>query len=246
MTSCFPGLRSRSGLLAAAPSAPRPPLPLRCPPPAPLQSATVTKLFMYSSSFCPFKFCFCVCSAMRQKKACHVCPQVRLACSQVLACRTCCCLSRTLYPSVSAVITLSFQALFPRLLRKCGVAVSIRLVCRKTRQAVSRVLSGMAGICLSGIFTVFFSFFCAGRPVLSSLGPAAVPRPCRIFFPSGCPVPSVIITAGLSCHCPVPWQWRRRGGGFPVVVWRCKRGRKEGLICLRTEKKKKQKKSDFF
>ena len=183
---------------------------------------------------------------MRQKKACHVCPQVRLACSQVLACRTCCCLSRTLYPSVSAVITLSFQALFPRLLRKCGVAVSIRLVCRKTRQAVSRVLSGMAGICLSGIFTVFFSFFCAGRPVLSSLGPAAVPRPCRIFFPSGCPVPSVIITAGLSCHCPVPWQWRRRGGGFPVVVWRCKRGRKEGLICLRTEKKKKQKKSDFF
>ncbi len=158
---------------------------------------------------------------MRHKRACHVCPQVYPACYQVLPCRTCGYPSWTLY---ALVIILSFQVLFPRLLRKCGVAVSARLVCRKTRQAVSRVLSGMAGICLSGIFTVFFSFFCAGRPVLSSLGPAAVPRPCRIFFPSGCPVPSVIITAGLSCHCPVPWQWRRRGA---VFRWWCG-GAKEG------------------
>ena len=120
---------------------------------------------------------------MRQKKACHVCPQVHPACSQVLACRTCCCLSRTLYSFISAVIILSFQALFPCLLRKSGVAVSARLVCRKTRQAVSRVLSGMAGICLSGIFTVFFSFFFV-RGVLSFhlLGPQPFLVRAGFFF----------------------------------------------------------------
>ena len=196
MTSCFPGLRSRSGLLAAPPSAPRPPLPLRCPPPAPLQSATARRLEIClpadSSSLLP--------SSARQN--------LRLSfLNSVCTCH-------------HSVLSGFVYAFAPR----CGVAVSARLVCRKTRQAVSRVLSGMAGICLSGIFTVFFSFFCAGRPVLSSLGPAAVPRPCRIFFPSGCPVPSVIITAGLSCHCPVPWQWRRRGA---VFRWWCG-GAKEG------------------
>jgi len=106
----------------------------------------------------------------------------------------------------------------------------------------------MAGICLSGIFIFFFLFFffvCAGRPVLSSLGPAAVPRPCRIFFPSGCPVPSVIITAGLSCHCPVPWQWRRRGGRFSVGGVEVQKKEKGGTDMPR-DGKKKQKKVTFF
>ena len=145
------------------------------------------------------------------------------------------------------IIILSFQVLFPRLLRKCGVAVSIRLVCRKTRQAVSRVLSGMAGICLSGIFTVFFSFFCAGRPVLSSLGPADVPRPCRIFFPSGCPVPSVIITAGLSCHCPVPCGNGAAGGA--VFRWWCggaKEGERRDGYASGRNKRKNKKNVTFF
>ena len=112
--------------------------------------------------------------------------------------------NKTLYVFI---IILSFQVLFPRLLRKSGVAVSTRLVCRKTRQAVSRVLSAMAGICLSGIFTVFFLFFVRGVLSFHLLGPQPFLVRAGFFFPS--------------C-CPVPWQWRRGGG-----CWWCG-GAKEG------------------
>lgn len=238
---------------------------------------------------------------MRHKRACHVCPQVYPACYQVLPGRTCGYPSWTLY---ALVIILSFQALFPRLLRKCGVAVSARLVCRKTRQAVSRVLSGMAGICLSGIFTVFFFlFFVRGVLSFHLLGPQTFLVRAGFFFlqavlfhgngaagdcahsthkkksvvaqsvllprslmpgrslclqGGGLALPFYSVFSFFSTYIPAVFFCGgllepglfpvgcMEGAGFPVVVWRCKRGRKEGLICLRTEKKKKQKKSDFF
>ena len=180
---------------------------------------------------------------MRHKRACHVCPQVYPACYQVLPCRTCGYPSWTLY---ALVIILSFQVLFPRLLRKCGVAVSARLVCRKTRQAVSRVLSGMAGICLSGIFTVFFFFFLCGAscPFISWARSRSSSVPDFFSFRLSCSFCHHHSRPVLSLSCSMAMA--PQGGGFPLVVWRCKRRRKEGLICLGTEKKKKQKKVTFF
>lgn len=148
--------------------------------------------------------------------------------------------NKTLYVFI---IILSFQVLFPRLLRKCGIKGHVMFARRFIRHATKFCQAWPASASPGFSSFFFFFFFLCVRGVLSFhlLGPQPFLVRAGFFF-----LQAVLFLLSSSQQaCPVIVLFHGNGaaggGGFPLVVWRCKRRRKEGLICLGTGKKNKKK-----